>query len=358
MLSSQQGGIMSTFVDPVSGFACTTPSAWSYDSGTWNSYYDANWRRCPDYDGYHGLSLAMSTSTLSLPRAGYQPELDGSTQLQRQPKFEMSEDAPEFVPPPPGLGVSDGCSFTGVQSADGRAVSDLLLPPGLRPPPGLEDIVGMDICGMATVASPGSLSTAADSFGEDLRSIHSASSDEDVQPSQVTSPLSEFFPAKPPGSWQQDFTTPTVRLHPREMQIDREIEGEVSVHWPANGRKLFGDDQQIVSSCFELFPEVMFKLMIKAKPKGIAKGLSSFKKARGCGSIELKIIEGADKVPPFRFCLSIGTGEKKVHARGPVQHTFINSAVCGLPREEEDWDFRAATDEATNTFMVSLQVLV
>lgn len=316
-----------SFVDPT----------WSYGAGAWNN--NLAWSGFNDFSMHH---LCTQTSHYDARSAHLAAN------------FELNEDAPVFVPPPPGLGVSDGCSLGKSALPDMQplridlaemASSLALAPPGLPPPPGLERALGSK-----AASTPMSQSTMADSFGEDLQSTHSGSSDE------ADTTVAGVAPQDPTSLLQVPIASTRVDI-PRELRVVHEETGEILVVWPVDARKLNGKDRQIISSCFELFPGVGCKLMIKPKPKGFAKGLSSFQKARGCGSVELKIVEGVEKVPAFSFCLSVGSGDEMQGPRGPVEQRFESSSVCGLPREEEDWDFKAATDEASNTFLVSLQVL-
>jgi hypothetical protein len=257
------------------------------------------------------------------------------------------EDVPSFIPLPPGLGLTDdGDDDMQPALVDVSSMSlDLPLPPpGLCPPPGLENAL-CKVLAQEAASTPTSLSTAAESGTEDLQSPSSTSSDDGgANPAAVAS----AFPLA---------LAEHVEIS-RELQVDRKDGGRMQVQWPVDSRKLQGKDRQIISSGFELFPAVVCKLMIKPKPQGLSKGLLSFQKARGCGSIELKIIDGIEKTPAFQFSLSIGSDDKKQGPRGPVEHDFASSSVCGLPRDEEDWDFRAAVDPTTHTFLVSLEVML
>jgi len=159
----------------------------------------------------------------------------------------------------------------------------------------------------------------------------------------------------PPGALERAQSVPDaiVRVDvDRDLRVERATNGQVDVCWPVDARKIQCKDRQIISPSFELFPDVSCKLMLKPKPKGLSKGLASFQKARGCGSIELKIVDGLEVAPQFSFLLSIG-GE----ARGPVESNFAVSSVCGLAKNDEEWDFKAAVDPASSVFMVSLKVL-
>lgn len=312
--------------------ACGFPPEWGYESGLWEPLQYPLPSCWDDYSGFaHSHELAQSKG------------------------FELSETAPEFFPPPPGLGVADHV-WEPVSVDLSKMASDLVfLPPGFSPPPGLESVFAAKT---QAVSSPGSLSTAAstpDCLGEDLPSTRSSSSDEEDSLVAKASALCLLSDATPlVVSEALDHCRAEVQ---RELRIKRDGHGKIFVTWPVDARKLNGKDRQIISSSFDLFPDIVCKLMIKPKPKGLSKGLASFQKARGCGSIELKIVEGEEKAPAFSFRLSIGCGDLLDGPRGLVKHSFASSSVCGLPKDQEDWDFRAATDVDSNMFVVSLEVL-
>lgn len=137
------------------------------------------------------------------------------------------------------------------------------------------------------------------------------------------------------------------------------------VHWTIDARKLHGSDRVAVSPPFELAcgAPVTFKMMVSPKVSFDGKGGASFRKARGCGIVQLKCEAQVSEViagsMTFRLSIGSGFGEKAVwqEARGPVQHNFTKSGICGLPKDEEEWDFNSVVDESSQTFVVCLEVL-
>jgi hypothetical protein len=142
----------------------------------------------------------------------------------------------------------------------------------------------------------------------------------------------------------------------RDIRIEHSEDGRLYVRWPVDARKLRTKDRQIISPSFEVFPGAAFRLMIKPRVAGDRKGQAGFHKARGQGSVDLKFMEGAVSAPKFGFRISVGSGAHAAAPRGPVYHDFDTSTVCGLPKCEEDWDFRSAVDPASQTFLISLEV--
>jgi len=132
--------------------------------------------------------------------------------------------------------------------------------------------------------------------------------------------------------------------------------------WWVDARKLRGNDKQAVSPPFEMssgdsFPGVTFKMMIYPKVMNDQKGGASFKKARGKGLVQLKCeAELSEATANFSFRISIGTGENKQAPRGPKVHNFAASAVCGLDKDEEEWDFQSVVDPESMTFVVCLEI--
>merc|ERR550525_797773 len=81
----------------------------------------------------------------------------------------------------------------------------------------------------------------------------------------------------------------------------------------------------------------------------------SFKKAGGPGYIQVKCEEELSEANAnvcFRF--SIGNGTTLQPPRGPVFHNFSSSAVWGLARDQEEWDF--STVMHMKFFLVCLQI--
>merc|ERR1712217_419925 len=93
-----------------------------------------------------------------------------------------------------------------------------------------------------------------------------------------------------------------------------------------------------------------------------ARGGASFKKAKGKGSVQLKLVSDNDESArlSLTFRLSVGNpnaGKKRERPRGLVRHNFNERPICGLPKGRDQWDFKKAVDEITHTFVVTLEVL-
>merc|ERR1712079_748724 len=87
------------------------------------------------------------------------------------------------------------------------------------------------------------------------------------------------------------------------------------------------------------------------------KGGASFKRAHGTGCIQLKCeVELSEATTNFSFRFSIGNRNAMQAPRGPVFHNFSSSPVCGLPKDQEEWDFGTVVDMETMTFVVCLEV--
>eukprot|EP00933_Yihiella_yeosuensis_P081163 TRINITY_DN94711_c0_g1_i1.p1 TRINITY_DN94711_c0_g1~~TRINITY_DN94711_c0_g1_i1.p1 ORF type:complete len:430 (+),score=88.61 TRINITY_DN94711_c0_g1_i1:62-1351(+) len=135
------------------------------------------------------------------------------------------------------------------------------------------------------------------------------------------------------------------------------------VHWTVDARKLKGNDKQAVSPPFELsfgnqHPDVTFKMMIYPKSTSDTKGGASFKRSKGHGFVQLKCeAELSHALANVSFRISIGSQEKQQPFRGPVSHNFSKNAVCGLPKETEEWDFSTVVDPDSQTFVVCLEIV-
>lgn len=152
---------------------------------------------------------------------------------------------------------------------------------------------------------------------------------------------------------------------PQPQTLDRHFSiasGNHRIHWTVDGRKLRGNDKQAVSPPFELpfgsYPSVTFKMMIYPKAVNEGKGGASFKKAKGRGYIQLKCeAELNEAIANVAFRISIGSGDQRQPPRGPVYHNFSMSAVCGLPKDNDEWDFHQVVDRDSMTFLVCLEIV-
>jgi hypothetical protein len=143
-------------------------------------------------------------------------------------------------------------------------------------------------------------------------------------------------------------TASEEKKHELRSEIS-ETDGSLRITWPVDARKLTTKDQQIISPSFEIVPECSFRLMLKPTAMGDKKGQACFKKARGCGSVDLKLAECRGSAPTLSYSISIGDSS----AFGPIQHDFKDSC---LSRNDQTIDFTKAVDPATSTFFVTLVV--
>jgi hypothetical protein len=133
------------------------------------------------------------------------------------------------------------------------------------------------------------------------------------------------------------------------------------IFWHVDARKLKGNDKQAVSPPFELsfgteFPAVTFKMMLYPKVVNDAKGGASFKKAKGKGYVQVKCeAELSDEQTKAQVKFRIGVAGQD--PRGPQSHNFAQSAVCGLPKDQEEWDFTETVDKESQTFQVMLEIV-
>jgi hypothetical protein len=143
-----------------------------------------------------------------------------------------------------------------------------------------------------------------------------------------------------------------------ELSSSQTLEGSRFIRWPIDAQKLRTKDRQIVSPTFEVAPGMMCRMMLKPRATGDRKGQASFQKAKGWGSIEIKLGDSCPNAPENLRC-RLSVGEQQ--ARGPVELNFAASSVCGLPRREEEWDLKAGSvgdgPDAGATCVITMQVL-
>eukprot|EP00927_Polykrikos_kofoidii_P077127 TRINITY_DN74101_c0_g1_i1.p1 TRINITY_DN74101_c0_g1~~TRINITY_DN74101_c0_g1_i1.p1 ORF type:complete len:340 (-),score=83.21 TRINITY_DN74101_c0_g1_i1:125-1000(-) len=140
--------------------------------------------------------------------------------------------------------------------------------------------------------------------------------------------------------------------------VDAET-GKLAISWTVDAAKLRGHLRQVVSPSFELpldpVSPVSCRLVIYPKPIDNCKGGPSFKKSGGWGSVQLKC-EASQGVASFHLSITDGRPEFPRVPRGPVINDFAHHGTCGLPRDQEQWDFLKAVNESTQTFVVRLDL--
>jgi len=156
------------------------------------------------------------------------------------------------------------------------------------------------------------------------------------------------------GTCDDDSTSVPPLTKPREvtwMGTDR-------VYCSFDARKLKSDETQLASPPFELPQHPGLQFIIALDPKVIPGCRSGFRAAKGVGRIHLKctqeIGEGEGDVT---YRLGIGHGPSAQGPRGPVTHTFAASAVSGLPKDIEDWDFTQVACKRSRIFAVYLDIV-
>lgn len=134
------------------------------------------------------------------------------------------------------------------------------------------------------------------------------------------------------------------------------------VHWSMDARKLFGNDDRIVSPPFcvclgPTYSDMTFRLMVHAKVARNRFGRSSFKQSGGQGKISIKReSELSGSTPLFIYSMSIGDGSIVDRARGPASNNFAERSVAGLLESEELWDLRSSIDRNSMTLDVLLHI--
>jgi len=148
---------------------------------------------------------------------------------------------------------------------------------------------------------------------------------------------------------------------PKLTRMFSEGSGYSQFFWTVDAHKLHGKDTQAVSPPFELFfgpqyPNVKFKMAIYPKVLSNNRGGACFKTAGGRGYIKLKCEdELLEAMANVSFYFSIGDGTAFETPRGPVFHNFLSNSVCGLAKDQEEWDFNTAVH--MGSFIVCLEIV-
>jgi len=151
-------------------------------------------------------------------------------------------------------------------------------------------------------------------------------------------------------------------FQPQALSVTQGDNGISYVRWTVDARKLQNSDRVAVSPYFELFDAIYgallpYKLMLS--PSGGA----SFRKANGKGVIQLKCEapRSSHAASPLTSWFAVSSGRveepKFQEARGPVTEDLTRSGMCGLPKDEEVWNFSLSVDKPSKTFVICLAVL-
>jgi len=132
-------------------------------------------------------------------------------------------------------------------------------------------------------------------------------------------------------------------------------EGKFRVIWHVEKRKLSTTEKQIISPSFRIsfgagLPEASCKLVLHSQGP-------SFQRSRGHGQVHIKcetvLPEDSSHVSASFI---VGTGLKEQPARGPVRHSFAQSATCGLSKKQDVWDLRACVNKMTKTVAIRVEI--
>merc|ERR1719264_731725 len=150
---------------------------------------------------------------------------------------------------------------------------------------------------------------------------------------------------------------------PRPLGVELDVNGpHQMLRWTADAKKLKSSDREAVSPEFQLIFQqeqaVKFKMVIRPTAVSTVRGGMAFRKARGKGSIELRCLDAAIMIPPVSFRLAVCSGRDLANPElppgAPVSHDFKTRTIC---LGQEEWDFTRAVDEATQCFVVCLEIL-
>jgi hypothetical protein len=136
--------------------------------------------------------------------------------------------------------------------------------------------------------------------------------------------------------------------------------GRLCVEWAVPSRKLLGTAKQVVSQSFDLpcgGGSLGFRMLLSARQTADQKRDASFKRSRGKGSVAVKCEADVPAgLGSLTYRVYIRGGDRAQPPRGPVTHDFSTSALSSLPPALSQWDFSAAADDASQTFVVGLEV--
>jgi len=151
---------------------------------------------------------------------------------------------------------------------------------------------------------------------------------------------------------------PRLQAHTVSQAVSA-VSGLRRVLWTVDAGKLQGHERQAVSPFFEIplgGQTASFRLVVIPRAPADVKGSASFKKAGGRGCVQVKC-EVPRGLVSFWVSVTDGRGDFPRRPRGPIAHDFAWQSTCGLPKDQELWDFREAVDRVSQTFTICLEIL-
>uniref|UniRef100_A0A7S1L381 Uncharacterized protein n=1 Tax=Alexandrium catenella TaxID=2925 RepID=A0A7S1L381_ALECA len=266
-------------------------------------------------------STATTSASTALPDEGDLPQFHFPTKIQQPSDFGRHDDEPE-----PEIMWSLGAKASQSPRSPARATSPVAasasgaVPPG---PPVLDEWQSL---------TQESVKRTFIQFDEN----------EDSDERKIQS-----FPGAVPASKSPTGPTALPRLPPVE-----EAPEQYSFTVPYG--KLNSTDKSIVSKPFDVVMQgetVRFLVQITASKIEDKKGGHNFKKAKGHGKLEVNCKKTLSSGVPTQIFFVVGSQTK-----GPVTHNFSESSLCGLRKEEEEWDFLSAVDQATSTVTICVKM--
>jgi len=177
----------------------------------------------------------------------------------------------------------------------------------------------------------------------------------------------------PPGSVEQ--LAPQCGGHPIPQTLQWSFSattGCLCMLWSVEFSKLRDSDQQVESPSFDLIYDgrpVKFKMLLDAMQLPDQKGSGSSERTNSSRKGSVAVKSEADLpagMGSLTYRIFIGSGDTTISPRGvvvtqqpprgPVTHDFSTSALSSLPSDLKEWDLSAVTDEASQTFIVGLEV--
>lgn len=146
---------------------------------------------------------------------------------------------------------------------------------------------------------------------------------------------------------------------PQTVLPSLDADGIFRVRWIVDAKKLRGNDRVVVSPPFDVLAGELgtFRMMLSPAAPDRTRGGATFKNAMGKGKVELKCDTALDRLLTFRIWIgSCAPSGRQEPPRGPVQHNFAISGVCGLPEVQSLWNFASVVDDATKTFFVGAEI--
>jgi len=165
-------------------------------------------------------------------------------------------------------------------------------------------------------------------------------------------------PSSPPGGSQANLDSDAeATLARTPVELEELPGGGARAVWTLPSRSLAWSNKGEVSPGFTVClagqESQTFQILLYPKA-GRRRSSKTWEEANGRARVVLKCqsLQPSESRAPVLVRFGVGRGGHPRPTRGPVVHNFSEQVCCGLPKSEEEWDFKSLVDESDSVAIV------